>query len=383
MQQTRVRAVFMRGGTSKGVIFLREDLPAEMAAWTPIFLAVMGSPDPSGRQLDGMGGGISSLSKVCVVAPPSRDDADIDFTFAQVSIGESRVDFSGNCGNMSSAIGPFAVDEGLFKPERADGDTVVRIHNTNTGKIIHSRFRVEDGIACVEGDMALDGVAGTGAPIRLDFMRPGGAATGRLLPTGRAVDLLTLPDGRHIEATLVDAANPSIFLAAEALGCAGTESPAELDGDRQLMETIEHLRRAGAVAMGIAPDMGAAAIATAQPKIALVSRPRPFRTLAGIEVSAADQDIAVRMLSLGQVHRAVPLTGGLCLAAACHIRDSIPAAMIGAPRPEGRAADIRIAQPSGVTTVAAASENQEIVFAGVYRTARRLFEGKVLYKSYI
>ena len=191
MTQCPIPAVFMRGGTSKAIMFHRRDLPAARADWDPIFLAAMGSPDPYGRQLDGMGGGISSLSKVCVLAPSARPDADIDYTFAQVQIREGRVDYRGNCGNMSSAVGPFAVDEGLVT---AAGETArVRIFNTNTEKLIHAAFPLRDGRACTDGDLAIPGVGGTGAPIRLDFLAPGGATTGRLLPTGRVREMLEVP----------------------------------------------------------------------------------------------------------------------------------------------------------------------------------------------
>lgn len=197
----------MRGGTSKALIFRAGDLPADRADWAPIFLAAMGSPDPAMRQLDGMGGGVSSLSKCCVVGPPSRPDADVDYTFAQVAIDRPEVDYASNCGNMSSAIGPFAVDEGLVAPP-AGNEAVVRIHNTNTGKIIVARFPMEDGRAAVTGDLAIDGVAGTGAPIRLDFTDPGGAGTGRLLPTGNLTDRLDVPGLGPLRVTLIDAANP-------------------------------------------------------------------------------------------------------------------------------------------------------------------------------
>src|SRR5437773_1683067 len=178
MIQQAVPAVFMRGGTSKAIMFHARDLPGDRVAWDRIFTAAMGSPDPNGRQLDGMGGGVSSLSKVCVLAPSQRADADIDYTFAQVLIKDARVDYSGNCGNMSSAVGPFAVDEGLVG---ASGDAAtVRIHNTNTKKLIHATFPVEDGRTRSDGDLAIPGVPGTGAPVRLDFLEPGGATTGRL-----------------------------------------------------------------------------------------------------------------------------------------------------------------------------------------------------------
>ena len=204
-----IPAVFMRGGTSRAVMFHARDLP-DRAEWDPIFLAAMGSPDPNGRQLNGMGGGISSLSKVCILAPSDRADADIDYTFAQVQIRDPRVDYRSNCGNMSSAVGPFAVDEGIVRP---NGDSaVVRIFNTNTRKIIRSTFPLEDGRAATDGDLAIPGVAGTGAPVRLDFLAPGGATTGRLLPTGKPTDRLDLPDIGSIEVSLVDAANACVFV---------------------------------------------------------------------------------------------------------------------------------------------------------------------------
>ncbi|MEK6710500.1 MAG: PrpF domain-containing protein, partial [Nitrospinota bacterium] len=198
MAQRRIPAAFVRGGTSRALLFHDRDLPPSPARRDAVFLRALGSPDPNGRQLDGMGGGISSLSKVAVIGPPSRPDADVDYTFGQVSVERALVDYKGNCGNISSAVGPFAVDEGLAAAPR-EGEAAVRIHNTNTRKIIHARFRVEGGRAAVEGDFALPGVAGTGARITLEFQDPGGAATGRLLPTGRAVDVLDIPGLGEIE----------------------------------------------------------------------------------------------------------------------------------------------------------------------------------------
>jgi len=214
--------VFMRGGTSKAVMFHQRDLPAARDDWAPIFLGVIGAPDPNGRQLDGMGGGVSSLSKVCVIGPPSRNDADVDYTFAQVSVKPAAVDYSGNCGNMSSAIGPFALDEGLVRG--GGNEACVRIHNTNTKKLIVSRFPIEEGRAAVDGDFVLPGVAGSGAPIRLEFTDPGGAGTGKLLPSGAPCDVLEVPGLGSIEASLIDAANPCVFVAASSLGATGTET---------------------------------------------------------------------------------------------------------------------------------------------------------------
>ncbi|MCI0345713.1 MAG: PrpF family protein, partial [Chloroflexi bacterium] len=219
--QRRIRSVFVRGGTSRALVFHQRDLPSDRAAWDAIFLAALGSPDPGGRQLDGLGGGISSLSKVAVVGPSSRPDADVDYTFGQVEVTRAAVDYRGNCGNISSAIGPFAIDEALV-PAR-EPLTVVRIHNTNTRKLIHARIPVEAGQAAVRGDFRLDGVPGSGARIALDFLDPGGAGTGRLLPTGHPQDALEVPGLGTIAASLVDATNPMVFVRAKDLGLDGTE----------------------------------------------------------------------------------------------------------------------------------------------------------------
>ncbi|CAN7447297.1 putative methylaconitate Delta-isomerase PrpF [Phenylobacterium sp. LjRoot225] len=379
MRNLRLPAVFMRGGTSKAVMFRAEDLPADRSAWDAIFLQLMGSPDPNGRQLDGMGGGVSSLSKVCVVGPPSRPDADVDYTFAQVSVREAHVDYSGNCGNMSSAIGPFAVEERIV-PAPETGDAVVRIHNTNTGKIIVARFPVLEGALAADGDLEIDGVAGQAAPIRLEFLDPGGAKTGRLLPTGQACDELDVPGLGRIAATLVDAANPCVFVAAEDLGKTGVELPDELEGDATFLERMEAIRRAASVRMGITADLEAAARTASVPMVAMVSAPQTAPTLSGRTLSPNDADICVRMLSMRQPHKATPITGAICLAIAARIPGSIPQRL-------RRAADgpTRIGHPSGTTLVDAAvtgeGDDLRALHGAVYRTARRLFEGAVLYRA--
>lgn len=376
--QQSLNATFMRGGTSKAVVFHAADLPADRADQDAIFLAIMGSPDPNGRQLDGMGGGVSSLSKVCVVGPPSRPDADVDYTFAQVSVGSASVDYGANCGNMSSAIGPFAVDEGLVT---ADGDAAtVRIHNTNTGKIIVSTFALEDGTAAVDGDFAIDGVAGTAARIRLDFLDPGGARTGSLLPTGNPVDVLSMPGLGDIEVSMVDAANPCVFVDAASIGATGTELPDELESQPRILDALEAIRRHASVAMGIAPDLDAAAAFAGIPKVAMVTAPIAARTLSGVMTQPDDADIIVRMISMERPHRAVPVTGGLCLAVACRIEGSIPARLATI-----RGDDVRIGHPSGGLTVDAdvieSATGVEVVSATLFRTARRLFQGQVLYRA--
>jgi len=279
MPQRKLPAVFMRGGTSKAIVFHARDLPESRAEWEPIFLSAIGSPDPNMRQLNGMGGGVSSLSKVCVIGPPTHGDADVDYTFAQVLIDKARVDYNSNCGNMSSAIGPFAVDEGLV-PKPRDGEAVVRIHNTNTKKIIVARFGMDGDEAAVSGDMALDGVGGTGAPIRLEFMQPGGAKTGKLLPTGRAADMLDVPGLGRVPASMVDAANPCVFVPAEAIGATATELPTEIEQNSQLLSKLDAIRRAASVAMGIAPDVETAG-SLSVPIVAFVAPPVAMSVLSG------------------------------------------------------------------------------------------------------
>lgn len=379
MAQRRIPAVFVRGGTSRALLFHARDLPADRAAWDPIFLRALGSPDPNGRQLDGLGGGISSLSKVAVIGPPTLPGADVDYTFGQVSVERALVDYKGNCGNISSAVGPFAVDEGLV-PAPGDGDTAVRVHNTNTKKIIRSRFRVEGGAAAVEGDFALPGVAGTGARITLEFEDPGGAATGRLLPTGRPVDLLDIPGLGEIEASLVDATNPMVFVRAGDVGLSGQENPGVMDARTELMVNLEQIRAEAAVRMGLAPGRRTASESVlAVPKVAVVAPPAPYIDLKGEPVPEEAFDILSRVVSMGKTHRAYALTSAMCLAVAARVPGTL---VHEAARPGG--GDVRLGHPSGVQAVGAEVETEAAGGSArarkviVYRTARRLMEGAVL-----
>jgi 2-methylaconitate cis-trans-isomerase PrpF len=381
MKQLRIPAVFMRGGTSNAIVLHERDLPRERALWDEIFLAAIGSPDPYGRQLDGMGGGISSLSKVCVVGPATRADADIDYTFAQVQVKEAKVDYSGNCGNMSSAMGPFAVDEGIVKV--AGKEALVRIHNTNTRKIIHARFALDDGLSAVDGDLAIPGVAGTGAPVRLEFREPGGATTGKLLPTGNVIDTLNVPGVGKIRASLIDAANATCFLNAADLGLTGTEMPDALDASTDLLDKLAKIRIAASIAMGIGKDAAEAAQKKTVPFVGFVAGPQAAPTLSGATIDADSVDLTGRMISNGQPHRALPLTVSLCMAVAARIEGSIvnQVARLN-PDPD---AEIRIAMPSGVLVVAAAVRKVDGAWhaeqGGFYRTQRRMFEGFVLVRA--
>lgn len=379
MRQQRIPAVFMRGGTSNGVVFHQQDLPRERSQWDAIFLAAMGSPDPNARQLDGMGGGISSLSKVCVVGPSTHPEADIDFTFAQVLVREARVDYHSNCGNMSSAMGPFAVDEALVE---ASGDEArVVIHNTNTGKLVYAFFPLDDGRAAVDGPLEIPGVAGSGAPVRLEFRDPGGAATGKLLPTGNTLDVLDVPGVGRVEASLVDAANACVFIEAARADITGTESPAELDGRTELMAMLESIRCVAGVAMGLGKDTDDIRHASpSNPKIGLVTQARDAVDLGGREIAAQAGDLTARMISMGNTHRALPLTGALCLGVAARITGTVVNRQTrGAAQ---RDTELRILQPSGVSMIGAHVDEDQNGWharvASVYRTQRRLFEGHVL-----
>lgn len=378
MSLKSVPASFWRGGTSNALVFRAEDLPAIRADWDPILLAAMGSPDPNGRQLDGMGGGISSLSKICVLAPPSREDADVDFTFGQVPVGPGPVDYGGNCGNMISAVGPAAIDLGYvaFPP---DGTARVRIHNTNTGKIIVSHFPVRDGAAEAEGALAIDGVAGTAAPIRLEFLAPGGAKTGRLLPTGSPSDVLATPDG-PVRTSLVDAANPCVFVTASDLGKTGAEAPEALAKDVAFMRRMEDIRRAGSVRIGLAADLEAAGRIPSIPKVAIVASPVDATSLSGAMIAAEEVSLMVRMLSMEQPHRAVPITGSICLALAARVPGTVVAEVCSTA-----SGPLTFSHPSGTILVDAEAAERggqwEAISGSVYRTARKLFSGAVFYRG--
>lgn len=378
MRQFRIPAVFMRGGTSNAVVFNRRDLPEDRADWDEIFLAAMGSPDPYQRQLNGMGGGISSLSKVCIVGPTDHPDADIDYTFAQVSPRDDWVSYAALCGNMSSAMGPFAVDEGLV--EVTGEEALVRIHNTNTGMIIHAHFPMDEGQAAVDGDYAQIGVAGTGAAQRLDFIEPGGAITGKLLPTGNIVDTVEVPGLGAVEASLVDAGNSFAFVDARVFGLTGTESPTEIDGRPGLLEAIETARNHMGVKMGLSatPEESRRKLPN-QPKIAMVGPPQDAATLTGETVKAGDGDLTARIVSSGNCHRALPLTGAIGTSVAARIDGTV--ANRFARKPGKPDQDIRLMQPSGVMimkpVVTKGTDGWTAERVGVYRTHRRLFDGYV------
>lgn len=377
MSQRSIPATFMRGGTSKALMVQPKDLPADRNDWEALFCAAMGSPDPYGRQLDGMGGGVSSLSKVCIVGPSSHPDADVDYTFAQVAVKDQRVDYRGNCGNMSAAVGPFAVDQGLVQANHPT--TTVRIFNTNTQKIIHSTFATPNGSNQYAGDLEIPGVSGSGSPIKLEFINPGGATTKKLLPTGNVRDTLSIPGLGEIEVSMVDAANAAVFIKAADLGLTGLELPDELEARPDVLATLDAIRTAASVAMGIAPTVEEAKAIGIVPFVAFVAPAQPNPTLSNEVIPTENLDFIARVISNGQPHRALPLTISLCTAVAARITGTVVSDMLSAQANSTNA--IRLGMPSGVLTVDANVSNEigkwTAHSGSFYRTARRLFDGQV------
>jgi 2-methylaconitate isomerase len=366
--QEWTRASFMRGGTSKGLFFHNVDMPSDLRERDGLFLRMLGSPDPYGRQLDGMGGGISSLSKVVVISSSTRSDADVEFTFGQVAVDEAIVDYSANCGNLSAAVAPFAIDEKLCQVP--DGSTTLRLFNTNTQKVIHATLRVRGGFAETEGDLALPGVAGTGSPIKLTYVDPAGARTGRLFPTGNRTDTIQF-QGRPVAVSLVDATGPVVMLRAVDFGMKGTESPSQLDADLSLMESLEAIRREAAVMMGLADTPASAPLAS--PKVAILATP---------ESESQDQDLVARVVSMGRIHQALPGTTAMCIAVSQRIQGTLPELLAKSTPDVTR---VRLSSPAGVivagSDVSTSHENAEdqlhIGSASIYRSARTLMRGWV------
>jgi 2-methylaconitate cis-trans-isomerase PrpF len=352
-------------------MFRKNDLPSDQSTWPRIFRSVMGSPDPNGRQLDGMGGGLSSLSKVCVVGTSTESDADVDYMFVTIGVKNDEVDISSNCGNMSSAVGPFAVDSGLV-PRPQDGEASVTIRNINTNKLIRANFPVQDGEAVADGPFAIDGVAGTASKVKLAFQRPSGSKTGITLPTDRVIDTF---DG--VRATCIDVGNPCVFVQASELNVDGCMLADDITVHPTLLTQLDSIRRQAAVAMGLAEHTER--VPGSIPKIAMVSAPREHRLLSGDILNEKSCDIVVRAISVGQPHQAVPITVAMALATASRLKGSTVNECV-ASRPVDKDG-VTLGHNSGTMLVGSTfDEGGVIEEATVFRTARRIMEGKVYYK---
>ena len=374
--QQQIPAVLMRGGTSKGLFFHREHLPADPAVRDRVILAAYGSPDPYRRQMNGIGGAASVSSKTAIVAPSADPAYDVEYHFGQVSIDRPIVEYNGNCGNMSAAVGPFAVDEGLV--EAQEPVTRVRIFQKNTDKRIVAEVPVKEGRFDEEGDYAIAGVPGTGSRITLRFTDPGGSMTGRLLPTGSRQDTLSIPSLGRIRVSIVDAANPVVFVPADAIGLTG----AEIDAfdSVEVRSALETIRSHASVAIGLAASPEEARCKQAVPKIAVVAPPQPYRAANGEPVTADRIDLTARIMSMGFLHRSYAVTGGICTVGAARIEGTVVHEMLN-PAAAGKTL-VTIGHPGGTLEIGAVIETagNAVTYreAVLGRTARRLMQGSVL-----
>ncbi|MCW0378228.1 2-methyl-aconitate isomerase [Xanthomonas sacchari] len=384
--QLRIPATYMRGGTSKGVFFRLQDLPA--AAQTPgpardaLLQRVIGSPDPYAKQIDGMGGATSSTSKTVIVAPSTRPDHDVDYLFGQVAIERAFVDWSGNCGNLSAAVGPFAIDAGLVDPARIprDGVATVRIWQANIGKTIVAQVPMTDGAVQETGDFELDGVTFPAAEIALEFLDPAAdedGAGGAMFPTGNLVDTLEVPGVGSFQTTLINAGIPTIFLEAQALGYQGTELQDAINGDAQALQRFETIRAYGALRMGLIATLDEAATRQHTPKVAFVAPPADYTASSGKPVAAADIDLLVRAMSMGKLHHAMMGTAAVAIGTAA----AIPGTLVNRAAGGGERTAVRFGHPSGTLRVGAEARQVDgqwtVTKALMSRSARVLMEGWV------
>ncbi|MCI8453073.1 MAG: 3-methylitaconate isomerase [Lachnospiraceae bacterium] len=366
----------IRGGTSKGIYFLESVLPPVGKERDKILLSVFGSPDQ--RQIDGLGGANSLTSKVCIIGPSMRTDADVDYTFGQVSVDRAVIDWRGNCGNLTAGVGIFAIEQNLMKV--TEPKTVVRIYNTNTNKIIHATYQVKDGKVLSDGTYAIPGVPGSGDKIRIDFFSPAGSITGKLLPTGHAKDKIDLGEQGIYTVSIVDAGNPVVYLIPEEIGLKGTELPTEVEGMPEVLKRIEAVRCAAAELIGIVPNRAmATSKSPAYPKIGFVSWPADYVNPEGKRIHAKDVDLVARLASMQKMHRAYMITGAVSTGAAAHIPGTVVHDVISERAKSSNV--LIIGNPYGPMEVTVDMENGEIVKEGVFRTARKILDG-VVYVPY-
>jgi 2-methylaconitate cis-trans-isomerase PrpF len=378
-----VRAAFWRGGTSRAALFRGQDLASfDAEQRDAVVLAALGSPDPYGREIDGLGAGISSLSKAAIIdRAPAGSDADVTFEFAQVDVESPRVEFVGTCGNMSAAVGPFAVDTGLITLPGDVTEARVVVLSVNTHQRYIAHFAVRDGGYEPAGDFAIAGVPGTASKIGLEYLEPGGSLGHGLLPTGEARECVRLEDGREIEVSIVDAANPVVFVRAADVGASATESPPAIDADHELWRALQQLRAEAAVRIGLAATRAEAdERSKASPKVAFVAPPREYTTSDGQVVAADSVDVVVRMLSMGKAHRTLAMTTALCTTVAAAVDGSVVADVVRRPTRESRV--VRLGHAAGVLPMGAdvrrrSDGNWDAVSATTFRTARKIMDGCV------
>ena len=370
VKKTTFPCTIMRGGTSKGIFLMEKDLPEDPGLRDRIILAVFGSPDI--RQIDGLGCADSLTSKIAIIGPAKKSDYDIDYNFGAVGIDKAFVDYSANCGNISSAVGPYAVDKGLVKA--VEPFTIVRIYNANTKKMIYSRVPVKKGKVVWEGDYAIDGCPGTAAKIELSFMDPGGATTGKLLPTGNVVDELKLDTGESYRVTIVDAGNPTAFVRAEELKLRGNELPAEFDQDMATRAKLEAIRKKVGEMMGIP-------VSQSIPKISFIAPAQDFKTVTGKVVGKDSVSMLARVMAMGKMHKTFAITAGIPAAIGAVIPNSVVNQVVAGGKPVPTDKEIVIGHPSGMMDVKVEMRIEKgqphIVSCTVGRTARKIMDGQV------
>ncbi|TOH80288.1 2-methylaconitate cis-trans isomerase PrpF [Vibrio parahaemolyticus] len=382
MSQIKVPATYMRGGTSKGVFFNLEDLPTEAQvageARDKLLLRVIGSPDPYAKQIDGMGGATSSTSKAVIVSRSSRDDHDVDYLFGQVSIDKPFVDWSGNCGNLSAAIGPFAIHAGLIQQDRIpeNGIVTVRVWQVNICKTILVHVPIVNGFVQETGEFELDGVTFPAAEIQVDFVDPADGE-GSMFPTGNLVDDLVVPDVGTFNATFINAGIPTIFIDAESIGYQGTELQDQINNDDAALAMFESIRAHGALKMGLISELEEAQTRQHTPKIAFVSKPKSYQSSSGKAVNESEIDVLVRALSMGKLHHAMMGTAAVAIAsAAC-----VPGTLVNLAAGGGEKESVTFGHPSGTLKVGAQAKQTEqgwvVQKAIMSRSARILMEGFV------
>lgn len=386
-KQRRIPATYMRGGTSKGVFFLLQDLPAEAQVPGPardaLLLRVIGSPDPYGKQIDGMGGATSSTSKTVILSKSQQPDHDVDYLFGQVSIDKPFVDWSGNCGNLSAAVGPFAIRNGLINASRIpeNGHVTVRIWQANIGKTIISHVPVSNGEVQELGEFELDGVTFPAAEVQLEFMDPAAESeddsAGALFPTGKLIDKLRVPNEPELDVTFINAGIPTLFLRARDLGFSGTELQDDINSNPKTLARLETLRAYGAIQMGLIETLDQAATRQHTPKIAFVAEPQSYTASSGRFIEANGVDLLVRAMSMGKLHHAMMGTAAVAIGVAA----SIPGTLVNEAAGGGSLQSVRFGHPSGTLRVGAeASQSNgewKVTKAIMSRSARRIMEGWV------
>ena len=374
-ESLEIKCSIVRGGTSKGIFIMENELPKDQCLRDRIILSIFGSPDL--RQIDGLGGADTLTSKLAIIGPSTREDADVDYTFGQVSFVEKFIDYGGNCGNISSGVGVYAVDNGLV--EAKEPITKVKVHLTNTNRILEVEVPVKNGRALVNGDYKIDGVPGTGAKITLDWSDVVGGITGKLLPTGNPKDIIEI-ENESFEVSVVDAGNIVIFIKAESLGLVGIESALEIDNNKELMRKIERIRGEICYKLGLVYSWEEAATKTPyQPFFAMVSKSQDYKCFNGIEVKKEEIDIVSRLVFMLKMHKTYPVTGTVATGAMARVKGSIVYDLLSERGKNDL--NVQIGHPGGIIPVEAEAEYSgeecKITRLGVYRTARTILDGRV------